>query len=178
MMLIDFCFVYIWKGDGISVQKERVDRVSRTSPLVKRAFNLDYIGGEANHSLEHFILHVGTVYDAWKSSRDRYYSPYFAFFQSSGSGKSKLFNSLTDSYWVSYVSLATDKAYPQTPGLKQSLLSTSAKRLDLSYYFSYFCAVLQSWNKALKENPEDYQSWSKKWFNDEKVVDESIIEKH
>src|SRR6185369_2167179 len=98
---------------------------------------------------------------------------YFAFFQSSGSGKSKLFNSLTDSYWVSYVSFATEKAYPQTPVLKQSLLSKEGKELELSYYFSYFCAVLQSWNQAQERNPEGHKSWSKKWFNDEKVVDET-----
>ncbi|CAG8666761.1 8963_t:CDS:2, partial [Paraglomus brasilianum] len=161
------------------VQKKlNVDRISKTSPLVKLAFDLDYIGGETNHSLEHFIIHVFTVYEAWKSLRNRYYSPYFAFFQSSGSGKSKLFNSLTDSYWVSYVSFATEKAYPQTPVLKQSLLSREGKELDLSYYFSYFCAVLQSWNQAQKRNAKGHQSWSKKWFNDEKVIDETIIEKH
>jgi len=152
--------------------------VTKTPTVVKEAFYISYMGGEVNRTLEHFILHVTIVYEAWKSLRNRYYSPYFSVFQSSGSGKSKLFNSLVNSYWVCYISLATDKAYPQTPILKQSLISTSTKLLDLSYYFSYFCAIMQSWNQARERDPKGHYVWSEKWFNDERVINEADIKQH
>jgi hypothetical protein len=152
---------------------------SEPHQTVKQAFNLDYMGGEINHSLEHFTLHVTTVYDTWKSFRNHYYSPYFAVFQSSGTGKSKLFNSLIESHWICYISLANGKAYPQTPELKQSFLSTSTKRQDLAYYFFYICAVIQSWNQERKRNPNGHQAWSKKWFDDETdIVNEAVMKQY
>jgi hypothetical protein len=135
-------------------EEKQEDKLS----FLKKAFSSKY--HDPHDLLTAFEDHITKHWTKYKKYQKQYLSPYIALFQSSGYGKSRLIQQLTQKgYWIFYLSFARPQstAFP-----RRSLIAEPISQLqNQEKYAQFFTFCINYLEKKRKENPK---LTSEEWF--------------